>query len=1180
MHPTLVRQLKRLHGTPAAAEPLAEWTALKAFLEEHGAPTGLVQLAHGLPEFVGRVDATYSQFERDLDLRTRSLKLSSSELLGINEQLRATLANREQAIASLHGMARRLQRDSSGVGTEDTSAEDSLTGLVALVSDLIDQQEIHQEEMRNLHADLSNQKFALDQHAIVSMTDLQGTITYANDRFCEISGYSREELLGVNHRIVKSDEHPPALYQHLWRTITAGKVWHGELKNRKKDGGFYWVNATIVPLLNAEGEPEQYIGIRTDITERKAFEARIEEQLHFIEVLLEAIPTPIYLKDTDGRYLRFNKGFEDLFGIDRKEWIGKTVRDLVQDGTSSLMHEKDLELFQTGEVQSYESSFTNLRDGGIRHGLYWKARLTKPDGTVTGLVGAILDITERKRVEAALAASERRLQESFMASNDAAWEWNLATDAVVFSPRWFGMLGFGEKDLPMTIGTFQELGHPDDLPRLIAEVQAVAADPNKPSYACEFRMRNKTGAWVWILGRGMIVERDGAGRGIRLAGTNSDINDRKHAEERLAEAKEAAEAASQAKSDFLANMSHEIRTPMNGIIGMTDLALDSDLNPTQQDYLSIVKNSAESLLVILNDILDFSKIEAGKLGIEAIKFNLPVVVTETLKSIAFRAQKKGLKLVCDLPADLPTTVEGDPGRIRQILTNLCDNAIKFTRQGEITITAAFQKVGADQWEIRLSVFDTGVGIPEEKQQQVFEAFTQADTSTTRKFGGTGLGLTICARLVAMMGGRIWLESEPGKGSAFHFSIKVGQVSTPTEALPPLGSWPGIPALIVDDHPRNRQNIGHWLRAWGFAVQEAASGEEALLECRRRSRQDPPFRLIVFAADGAGLSGFEFAQALSAEGLRAASALVMLSSGGVKGDALRCRELGISGYLTQPATPLELRETLTRVLDQVRNDGSAGLVTRHVIKENKRSLAVLLVEDHPINQKLATTLLSRWGHRVTLAGNGQEGLEAFKSGSFDLVLMDMQMPVMGGVEATKCIRRFEAETGAQRTPILAMTANAMEGDRQLCLEAGMDEHLPKPIKPADLERALGQFGARKGADRTAILAIIQSTELALIDSRLDAVNPELIEAFGATFVEQLLLDLEGASTAFLGKDFAALKRCGHGLKNTFALFGLDELSELAYRIELGPEDCAEQVPQLELTGQLVAAAIRKRIPHQI
>ncbi|MBY0455420.1 MAG: response regulator [Burkholderiaceae bacterium] len=933
MHATLTRQLKRVLDRFSCESEIIELSELRVFLQAHGAPPTLQKIADGLPDFLRRVDQTYVQFERDLNLRTRSLQISSEEFLKVNSTLREELIARENAISELKLLVSHLRQNA--LSSDENAPGNDLALLVEQVSTLVHQQKAQQVELQHLHSDLANQKYALDQHAIVSMTDLQGAITYANDRFCDISGYSREELIGANHRVVRSDEHPASVFHELWATITAGKVWNGEIKNRKKNGQFYWVSASIVPLLNQNGIPAQYIAIRTDITKRKEMEQQLAAQLHFTKELIQALPTALYLKDETGHYQEFNKAFESLFGIQRQGWIGKTVFDLVPGEMAEMMAAKDKELFRDGGLQSYEGEFTRHNTGEKRFGLYWKARLTRPNGSISGLIGTILDITDRKRTE---------------------------------------------KDLQ--------------------------------------------------------------------------------------EAKAAAEAANRAKSDFLANMSHEIRTPMNGIIGMTELALDTALDSTQRDYLNIVRSSADALLVILNDILDFSKIEAGKLAIETIGFNLPVTITEALKSIAARAQKKGLTLVIDLPEDFPTMVEGDPGRIRQVLSNLCDNAIKFTSRGDITIRAEASVADGDHCIVTLSISDMGIGIPKDKQAQIFQAFTQADASTTRQFGGTGLGLTICARLVQLMGGKIWVESETGVGSTFHFSVRLKRrnlLDETNKQLPLLTLWKGFSALVVDDHSTNRRSLSHWLHTWGFRVDEAQNGIEALEKCQKTVQDSQPYHLIILDVHMPLLDGFGFAAALKAQNLQGTTQLVMLSSGGSKGDSQRCRELGIGSYLTKPATPVELRETLTRILAPHGTDApnppiyERTFVTRHSLKEQQRQLNILVVEDNPVNQKLVTLLLGKMGHKVTLVQNGQEAVDIFPTSGWDVVLMDMQMPVMGGIEATRIIRKNEPP--GQRTPIIAMTANAMASDSEECLNAGMDEHLSKPINVKLLQTLLDHFCAR-------------------------------------------------------------------------------------------------------------------------
>jgi PAS domain S-box-containing protein len=650
----------------------------------------------------------------------------------------------------------------------------------------------------DLQRDLESQKFALDQHAIVSVTDTTGRITYANEKFCALTGYNLTELIGTNHRLVSSGAHPPEFYASLWRTIASGEVWHGELCNRSKDGTLHWVDASIVPMLGADGRPERYIAIRTDITERKRVEAALREQLHLGRELLDAIPVAVYFKDAQGRFLGMNRALEWLFDIDRQSAVGRSSAEVFANGYADVHVERDQALLAKPSRQTYEMDMP-LPDGTPRTLYYSKASMTDAGGAVTGVIGVIFDITERKTLEV-----------------------------------------------------------------------------------------------------------------------------------RLQEAKEAAEAANRTKSEFLANVSHEIRTPMNGIIGMTDLVLDTALSTTQRDYLDTVRQSADALMEIINDLLDLSKIEAGRMELETINFELRGMLEHLAKPIALSASRKGLAVEVELASDLPHMVCGDPGKLQQVLVNLLGNAVKFTAAGSVTLSVSMLSRVADAGtergsiELEFAVRDTGVGIPEDKQHLIFDAFSQADSSTSRRFGGTGLGLAITRRLVRAMHGEIVVESAPGQGSTFRFTVRLGTAS----------------------------------------VQSATSG-----------------------SDGRAL------QALG-------------GGGGGGGDA-------------EPASALP-----------------------------RQPLRILLAEDNPVNRKLAQILLSRLGHTVSVACNGIEAVARMDLPHFDLILMDMQMPEMDGLEATRRIR-----AAGHTLPIVAMTANAMESDRKRCIEAGMDDFLTKPVRAPDLTAVL-------------------------------------------------------------------------------------------------------------------------------
>ncbi|WP_020475639.1 response regulator [Zavarzinella formosa] len=890
----------------------------------------------------------------------------------------------------------------------------------------------------------------------------------------------------------------------------------------------------------------------------------------------------------DGGFLRVNPALCGIVGYSEEELLARDFQGITH--PDDLQADLDqLRRLAGGEIETYQMEKRYVHKAGHFVSILLSVSVVRnPAGIPLHYVAQVQDITKRKQAEELVVAASHRLAEQQMILRNVIDHIPCVVMWKDREGRFQGCnqmiadeLGFASVD-DIVGKTNAELMPDPEKAKHLERAEDEVMESGVARLNFEESIIKPDGTQTQILGS-QVPLHNPQGEVIGVLIVTIDITERKRIEAELRRAHETAEAASRTKSEFLANMSHEIRTPMNGIIGLTDLVLETELTGEQRESLKMVGSSADALLTIINDILDFSKIEAGKLDIDPTPFPLRDTVGDTLKTLALKAHAKGLELACDIASDVPDWVVGDSGRLRQVLTNLIGNAVKFTASGEVVVRVEHAASEGGGERLRFGVRDTGIGIPKEKQATIFDAFTQADGSTTREYGGTGLGLTISSRLVELMGGRIWVESEPGKGSEFCFEASFERHESSQERLiprPPV-SLRGASVLVVDDNATNRKVLGETLRLWEAVPTCVDSGKAALAELRRAIDAGKPYKLVLLDAMMPEMDGFMVAEAIAKEPALAEAPIMMLTSADRQGDAARCRSLGLVAHLVKPIKSTELLRVITAALGNIPADSDATPVTKKTVTPGQpvepaghRVLRILLAEDNPVNQRVAVRMLEKMGHTIIVANHGGEALAAMSGDRFDIVLMDVQMPEMDGFEATRQIRENEAVTG-RRTPVVAMTAHAMKGDRERCLAAGMDDYLSKPVRKEELAKILGDVAAAETpsveppdqaeASETPEEVFDYPAVLAQFDGDTD-LFAEIVTLFltdGAGLVEDIR---KGLSSGNAGE----VRRAAHSLKGTTGYLGGGSAEETAKRLEL-----------IAANGDLTAApAVFGELEHQV
>jgi len=1071
--------------------------------------------------------------------------------------------------------------------------------LKPLVVQINREQETILEHSR-LNTELRN---ALNVHSLVSIADASGRIIHINDKFCEVSGYTRDELLGKDHRILNSGYHDKDYIRAMWMTISQGLIWQGVFCNRSKDGNLYWVTSTIVPLLNDTGKPYQYISIRQDMTAEKKTNA----ELIMLKRAVDASAEMILLTNNEGYIQYANPALCQATGWTQAMLIGRSpnVLDSPNADVSVIAVMRtalDKGIGWSGRILQRRTGIAPLHIAGQTTPPdaleFWAELNITPvfnrDGTRAGYVQIQRDISEQVSREAI----------QWMEKNDTAARLAIAEtlqQAIPLKERFTTVLDilFDLKsfDLQRKGGVFLHATDSDYLEifllRGVFSEQFIAKEEQRialgaclcgraavsgellvsddcfcdPCHERKFDSMQAHGHYI------VPISVAGDTLGILFLYTDpypiqndSRLTMLKQVGELLALAvlqeqvkvslensRDMAMQTAVAKSEFLANMSHEIRTPMNGVLGMLDLLRDTDMSSSQWDLVDTAHASAESLLAILNDILDFSKLEAGKLEIERISFNLTTLIGDVCALFAGRAHAKNLELNCLIPVDMRSHWLGDPNRIRQVLTNLIGNAIKFTEHGEVSVIVTWTpSIEGEADMLHFEIADTGIGIAPEIQTRLFQPFSQAESSTARRFGGTGLGLSISKNLVELMGGVLGLDSTLGHGTCFWFTLQLlssDVVETDTLPLDNVGKR----VLVVDDNATNRMILKHYLIHWGFVVGQVDNGRAALIELEHAITNNVAYDLVLLDMQMPEMDGLTLARMINKIPMLSKIPRILRSSGGgIMGDTER-RELGFSHSLLKPVKQLQLFDAIVTSLNAATQDTPIK-ATATVSIPSYQGKKLLVVEDNKVNQKVIIGLLAKFQLVPDIADNGQLALDQLTHSAYDLVLMDCQMPVLDGYQATSELRRLESNTGLAHQPVVALTAHVIAGEREKCLAAGMDDYLTKPISQKSLADMLARWLSSPVLETKQLpTENRQAITTDLLWNKEDSLiclggDEDLLIAMIGAFLDEAPIQLSDLQQALDNHDLPSLANVAHALKGSVSYFCTKAAIDCAARLE--------------------------------